>query len=572
MNFRLLFILTLGALALISCGSGKKGDEQKLRREGKGFIRGGQTDRGIAALKRAFNINSNNEDTAVTLAQAFLTKGDSRNASLALSTYLSKNSGKPETWYLLGLARYQERKSDAAIESLDEALKLKRAYPEAILLLGKIYEEHKETVAAKEAYLSIASEMSLGKALMPVLVRLAAILLKSENERDRLNAAVHLQTAISLDPDSREAHSLLGLFYLKDKKPKKAIAIFESWLKINPKDGLANLHLGQALLMDAQYEKALAQYEKAAALRTSDTLPLMGIVETATYLKKPKKIYDALVKASTLTPSDTDIIWRLIPFYLERELYSVALRRIISLQKSHGSKPEYYKYLTDIYFNMGEYSGAYESWMKLLTLGQTADTTFKRRAGILARQCGHYDFAAEYLRPLLALNPDDREVKLNLALALWHHEVRDKKLEGLKMLEEMAKGDWVIPLVWWAWYKIQDEKLPEAFAVLKRAETLLKKDPVDRLFYFDVMSQYYLAAKDLKNHILFLEKEIPLAQNDSERRSLKIGLAEAKKTLKSQSVPAKPALTGPAVPGPRAPMGFVPARPPAPGSMTTPTK
>ena len=395
-------LLIMVALALLglSCGKKRRANEQKLIRQGKGFLQRGKRERGIQALKQAFNLNPDNVDTTIVLAKALLENSDPRNASIALSTHLSKNKGSAYLWYLLGLSRYQERKSDAAIESLDEALKRKRAYPQAILLLGKIYEEHKELVAAKEAYLSVADNMALGKELTPILVKLARIELSSDKEQERANGVAHLLAALKLDPSSRDAHSALGLQYLKDKKPKRAIELFTSWIKHNPKDGMGHLHLGQALLMDTQYEKAIAQYEKAALLRPQDTLPLMGIAEVAAIIKKPERVYSALVKASALQPKNMGVKWRLIPFHMERERFEVALKSLLAVKGVYGTRPDYYALLTDAYFGLGEYASAYESHMKRLSLGASPTDAFNRRAGILARQAGYYPKAVEYLRPV----------------------------------------------------------------------------------------------------------------------------------------------------------------------------
>jgi tetratricopeptide (TPR) repeat protein len=527
-----LSLLLLFLLTFMGCGSKADEDHNKYYTKGIKLIAQGKQSRGLGYLKKAFKINPNHQKGAVALANAFLKSSQPRNASKVLSRYVSKNKGTADTWYLLGYSRFMERKHESAIESLDEALKINKFLPKAVLLLGKIYMEHKEPIAAKEIYLSISDKVSLGAPLAPILLKLSQLEMKG-TEKDRANARVHLETALTLKPDYEDALSSLGLIYLNDKKPIKACQIFSKWVKRFPENGLAHLHYAHALLMDAKFKDAVTHYKKASKLRNDDILPLMGMVDAARALKDKKLIYSSLIKASAIDPSNVKVKWQLIPFYIEKELYTVAQKNATLCYNKYHRFMKYWEYKTEISIETGFYRLAYESWMRRLTLGAKSDDSFKKRAGILARQSGHFEISANYLNPLFKKHPNDREIKLNLALSLLQLKVQAKYTQGSKLLEEMSKTQWIYPIIWFALHQIQQGKLDQAKILLDRLKSM-KKDREGLLFYYDVAIQYHKEKQEIDKYIALLKKQIPLARDKDEKQSIRAILKDAKKLKKEK--------------------------------------
>jgi membrane associated rhomboid family serine protease len=79
-------------------------------------------------------------------------------------------------------------------------------------------------------------------------------------------AISQLQEAIKQQPNSAEAHYLLGKAYLTQGKADPAINAFQEALRLNPKYGEADLGLGAAYLSKGMKQEADEAFKKAAEL------------------------------------------------------------------------------------------------------------------------------------------------------------------------------------------------------------------------------------------------------------------------------------------------------------------
>jgi cytochrome c-type biogenesis protein CcmH/NrfG len=79
-------------------------------------------------------------------------------------------------------------------------------------------------------------------------------------------AISQLPEAIKQQPNSAEAHYLLGKAYLTQDKADLAINAFQEALRLNPKYGEADLGLGAAYLSKGMKQEADEAFKKAAEL------------------------------------------------------------------------------------------------------------------------------------------------------------------------------------------------------------------------------------------------------------------------------------------------------------------
>ncbi|MGM0596107.1 MAG: tetratricopeptide repeat protein [Myxococcota bacterium] len=524
-----LFLLTF-LFILVGCSS-KESRQQANWERGDKLLKKGNKKAAIIAYRNALAQDKNNEKGVVKLAKLYRDTGSIKKCSKVLTEFLLKNKGTADTWYKLARCRYLERKSDQAIESCGEALKIDPDHIDSIILLGNIYEEHKEKTAAKDLYLSVTDKMHLGKELVPVLLKLAALEIETGKEKELKSAGVHLLSARKLAPKSTKVLSALGLYYLKQKQPGKARRVFKKWIEFYPEDGMAYLHLGQANLMLGKNEKSFEAFKKASQLRSSDILPLMGIVKVAPKINKNKEIYPALLKASTLKPADKNIKWKLIPWQIKKERYKVALKGLNQLKQDYQHKPEYYKLKSKVHEGLGEYSQAWENYMRVLSSGGKSTADFKKKAGILARYAGYHKKAVEYLEPLY-VKEQDPEVGLNLALAQIDSKEKSTRQRGVELLKQLAAKNNTQAAIWLANYYLRQNNSMKAKSILDQNKKQIKLE--DKIFYLDVLAQYYEKKNNHAKHLDTLKKQVKLARNDHEKSVLEKSISRVKEEIESK--------------------------------------
>ena len=90
---------------------------------------------------------------------------------------------------------------------------------------------------------------------------------KTALQRGQTQQAIsQLQEAIEQQPNSAEAHYLLGEAYLSQGKPDPAIAAFQEALRLNPRYAEADIGLGSAYLSKGMKQEADEAFKKAAEL------------------------------------------------------------------------------------------------------------------------------------------------------------------------------------------------------------------------------------------------------------------------------------------------------------------
>ncbi|MBN2722632.1 MAG: tetratricopeptide repeat protein [Deltaproteobacteria bacterium] len=537
MRISILFLTLF--LSIASC-SQKEREGKKLYERAKIQLKKGNKEAARNLFFQAWKLNPDNEDGVTAYAEFFISKSEPRKASKVLATFLGKNDGKAESWYLLGYSRYLERKYENSVEALDEALKRKRKYPEAVLLLGQIYEHYQEWVAAKDIYNSVATDLSLGKGILEILVRLAALELKTDTEESKKAAEGHLRTALRISSKYKPAMVALGLYYINSKAPQKAEQLFRDWIKNGySSGGNIYLKLGDSLLMQGKYNESIKFYKIAIKKMPESIEPLKNILRAFSKIGDRKNVWNYLLKASTMEPSNLEFKWMLVDYYLEKEMYITAYKNLEAIHSRYSLFPDFWRKLALVNEGMGDYPKAYENFMKILTLGGKENDLFRKRAGILARNAGLYKRAVEFLGPLLEKQPDNETV-LNYCLGLYYSsENSDSKKKAMDKLIKLG-GDNKYPMadIWVSHIFLQTGKRKDAMSVLEKLKSL-KLEDIEKLFYLDVLSQYYHLEKNKEMYINTLKKALLLARNDEERNSLKKSITEAETGKKERSCGAE---------------------------------
>jgi protein O-GlcNAc transferase len=160
----------------------------------------------------------------------------------------------------LGSLFEQQGKLDAAVESYQQALRLKPDYAEAHYNLGNVFLQQGKLDAAIDAYqqaLKIKPEISEAHNNLGTVLQ----------KQGKLDAAVEsYQQALSLKPDYAEAHYNLGNVFLQQGKLDAALKAYQQTLKIKPNNAHAHHNLANALKLQGKLDAAVESYQQAISL------------------------------------------------------------------------------------------------------------------------------------------------------------------------------------------------------------------------------------------------------------------------------------------------------------------
>ncbi|WP_417671951.1 tetratricopeptide repeat-containing sulfotransferase family protein [Roseibium sp.] len=179
------------------------------------------------------------------------------------------------------LAHQHAGRIDIALEMFTEVLRDDPRHPQANFSLGiAAYQagqigtaiDHLKTAAAKARKHPKVHEL-LGLALL--------------NSGDLKGARSALKKAVTLAPEVAEYHAALGDVYRLQRKPVLSRQCFERALKLEPKNGLALLGMGQLEVSLGNIDAALELFEKTVASGQEQTGALYRLAFTQTHTERP---------------------------------------------------------------------------------------------------------------------------------------------------------------------------------------------------------------------------------------------------------------------------------------------
>jgi tetratricopeptide (TPR) repeat protein len=184
-------------------------------RKGGAAAAGGAAAGGADQLRAAFK-------NAIELATA----GKLDEAEAAYKELLTKAPSIPEIHYNLGFLYSQKKDWTSAEASFQKALELKPDYGDAMVALGKVYQDSGQGQKAIEL-------MSKGSAgTDPKAQFNLGIMLMNQNKDEEALAA--FQKTVELDPTNAEALFFIGTRSLQLGKLPEAVAALEKYVAMNP--------------------------------------------------------------------------------------------------------------------------------------------------------------------------------------------------------------------------------------------------------------------------------------------------------------------------------------------------
>ncbi|MCW2284611.1 tetratricopeptide (TPR) repeat protein [Rhodoblastus acidophilus] len=179
--------------------------------------------------------------------------------------------GAPDHLYRLGMAEQAAGRLDAAIDLLDQALRLRPDFPEALFAGGCIL-QRKGRAAGALAFYNRALELKPDDALG--WFNSGVLLLEHEHVEEAL---ARLERACALRPTHAGAHCNRGAAYFALGRLEEAIEAYGRAIALDGAMANAHLNLGNALMRLGRYREARQAYLRAVALRSDYVLAYCGL-------------------------------------------------------------------------------------------------------------------------------------------------------------------------------------------------------------------------------------------------------------------------------------------------------
>jgi tetratricopeptide (TPR) repeat protein len=254
-----------------------------------------------AAFRLALELQSDDADAILGLAQAAQLRGDAASAS----SYLDRAKGSvvksADTLHRFALVAFEAGRFEEANQALIEAVKLKPAEPTFQVALGTTWLKKPDLVEAEQAFRRALqlqpdnpqAQMYLGYTLLlqgkypearelleKSLAKQATVPqtfyylgLISQQQRDDQAAIQHFKKTLELSPSYADVHVALGRSYLNLKNYPQAQAELELAVKLNPNDEQAHYQLAVLYARLKDTERAQKQMQIVEQLKEAAKTP-----------------------------------------------------------------------------------------------------------------------------------------------------------------------------------------------------------------------------------------------------------------------------------------------------------
>ena len=223
----------------------------------------GRLDAAAAHFQRATQIDPDNVEPLLDLADLRTREGRSEEADRILTGVRESRSGDPAAIHNVAEALRARGRHLEALETYQVALRIDPDFAPAYAGLGIALfqsERYDEAIEALEQAMALQPELPITGSSLHVFLGRAAL------ELGRPDAAEHFAQALRNDPRDREALDHLAMARFGQRRYEEAAALYRTMLDLDPDNALAHSNLGAALYHLGRLEEALASIERALAL------------------------------------------------------------------------------------------------------------------------------------------------------------------------------------------------------------------------------------------------------------------------------------------------------------------
>lgn len=390
----------------------------------------GQTDNALAAYAKAIEIKPDNISGYIAIAHLQISAGKFDAARAELDAARKHDHNAPLISYTQALLEFKQGKNAAALESIQQVLRVAPDHMPSILLAGAV-------------------EYALGSTQQ---------------------AEQHLKKFLERTPDHPYASRLLVATFLKNGETAQAVKALTPLLKAGEKDAQLLRLAGETYMQARDYSKATEYFEKASALA-----PDVASIRTALGMSRLAQGENArgiaeLELATTLDSQPAQAGILLVMAHMRLKEFDKALAAVTKLEKSQLDNPLVQNLKGGVYLALQKAAEARSCFQKALTLqpnyfpavanlaqmdmrDKKPDAAKKRLEAFLeidkknvqamtalaglALSEGHKEDATTWLERASNVKPDD----LKPALVLAAHYLRiGEKQKALTLAQKLQAG------------------------------------------------------------------------------------------------------------------------------------
>ncbi|HEX7958788.1 MAG TPA: tetratricopeptide repeat protein [Terriglobales bacterium] len=377
----------------------------------------GNADQALVRFERAQKINPDAAPVYFNIAQAYLKQGNMDGAKTTLQEAVRRQPSFPAAWLLLSELAMRTGDVDRAIEDLNSAQSEHRLPPlEANLLLSQAYAMKGELDRADETLSNLMEAKAAQQQRALILYNLGWIRLKRGRSAEAAKLAV---SALQADAKSEQALYLLGLSYLAQRQPERAISVVDSYVQKDQNWGPGFDTLGKIALQSGKLDVAEQAFNRALQLQPDSFSASMGLAETYAGSKQIEQAIAAYENLQKRSP-DTAFIPLRIGLLEEAsgdwQKAQEAYRRSISLESNN---PTAKNNLAWIYV---QHDGNLDLALRLAQEAKEAapqDPRIADTLGWIFTKKGAYDMAADNFKQSLEKNPKSPTYLYHLGFAYY---------------------------------------------------------------------------------------------------------------------------------------------------------
>ncbi len=230
----------------------------------------------VKPLERALQLQPNHSRARRLLGDAYLRQSRIDDAIHHLKQVLKDS----ETRYLLGLAYFQKEDFIQAIPHFETVIKRENRHAKAYFNLGNCYLRTGKVAEGRTA-LRTFEKLTREEEQLALLQRLVhndPQHLQPRYELAELHikrtewelATAELKTCLAIAPHDEKASELLGYIYLQTEAYPEALEVYGGLVEAHPESAIYRNSLGIVYMMQKRPRQAIAQFETATRLGTTN--------------------------------------------------------------------------------------------------------------------------------------------------------------------------------------------------------------------------------------------------------------------------------------------------------------
>jgi len=402
----------------------------------------------IEEYRLAIEADPSSEFLTAGLAELYVKTGRIRDAVLEAQDIIKRDPQNLEAHKLLGRI-YLRSLGDMpggngsdnvlklAIEQYEEIVKIEPGNIEDHLTLGRLYRLTSDSQKAEAEFkTAVTLDPSSEEA-----VTLLAMLYTDEGD------TAHALQVLSAVPDaarSAKLYTALGAAYEQRKDYKSAIDAFHHAIVLDRDNLDAIRGLAENLMNDGQSDAALEQYKVIVDSNPDDAQSYIRISEIYRRQGKYDLALESLKKADGLVPDSAEVAYNMAAVYQSEGRYDDATKLLQDLlKKADGSQADrnnraiFLERLGMIYREQENYTAAVETFRKLLPLGDDNARSGYQEIIDTYREAKQWPQATAVAKEAAQKMPGDRDLRMVLDAQLADTGETDSAITDVR---SMLKG------------------------------------------------------------------------------------------------------------------------------------